>query len=501
MTDISQFTGELLKSMGLFLPETTLIITFLVAIMADLISGKKHFAGYVVMAGLLVTAFFLMRQTGIESASFAGLLVIDPFGQFIKFIVLITTLLVIMFSFISKELHHSHAKLGEYYILMTGMVIGMFLLASSANLIMIYIAIETMSISSYILAGYTKEVKRSTEASLKYVIFGAVSSGIMLYGMSILFGLTGSLSLLEINTFLMNNTVESITLLLSGIMILAGFGYKISAVPFHFWTPDVYEGSPITITALLSVASKAAGFAVILRFFKVVFSAGLGSENVAWSIIGSIDWHFVIAVLAVLTMTLGNLVALWQTNMKRMLAYSSIAHAGYMLMAVAVLDNTGVAAVLIYFFMYMIMNLGAFLVVQLVADKLDSESIDIFNGLGYRSPLIAAVFTLFLISLTGLPPTAGFIGKLYVFSSVVNAGYLWLAVIGVLNSVISLYYYVRVIRNMYLRDIESTQPKLTFSVSALALVMLLAIPTLILGLYFSPVIEWANASIAIFTGH
>jgi NADH-quinone oxidoreductase subunit N len=200
-------------------------------------------------------------------------------------------------------------------------------------------------------------------------------------------------------------------------------------------------------------------------------------------------------------MTLGNLVALWQTNMKRMLAYSSIAHAGYMLMAVAVLDNTGVAAVLIYFFMYMIMNLGAFLVVQLVADKLDSESIDTYNGLGYRSPLIGVAFTVFLISLTGLPPTAGFIGKLYVFSSVVNAGYLWLAVIGVLNSVISLYYYVRVIRNMYLRDIESTQPKLSFAPSALALVLLLAIPTLILGLYFSPVIDWANASIAIFTGH
>jgi NADH-quinone oxidoreductase subunit N len=282
---------------------------------------------------------------------------------------------------------------------------------------------------------------------------------------------------------------------------MAGFGYKISAVPFHFWTPDVYEGSPITITALLSVASKAAGFAVILRFFKVALTVPSMSIEGSWQLIGDIDWHFVLATLAILSMTLGNLVALWQTNMKRMLAYSSIAHAGYMLMAVSVLDNTGVASILIYFFMYMLMNLGAFFVVQLVADQTGSETMDDYSGLGYRSPLIGIALTVFLISLTGLPPTAGFIGKLYVFTSVVNAGYIWLAIIGVLNSVISLVYYVKVVRNMYLRDVESTKTKLTFSPFALVVVLLLAIPTLVLGMYFGPIIEWANASMMIFTGH
>ncbi len=500
MTDLSHFTAELTKSMGMFLPETSLILTFLIALAADLLPYKnKHLAGYVLVAGLLVTALFLYQQTGVSYQAFSGLLVIDAFGQFIKFVILMSTLLVVFFSFVSKELHDSHPKLGEYYILMAGMTIGMFLLAGASNLMMIYLAIETMSISSYILTGYTKEVKRASEASLKYVLFGAVASGIMLYGMSILFGLTGSLNLTGINTYLASHAGNSVPLLIAGILILAGFGYKISAVPFHYWTPDVYEGAPVTITALLSVASKAAGFAVMLRFFRLAFTNVLPDNS--WTIIGNIDWHFVLAGLAVLTMTLGNLVALWQTNLKRMLAYSSIAHAGYLLMAVAVLNNTGVAAVLIYFVVYMIMNLGAFLVVQLIADKTGSEQIDDYTGLGYRSPLIGVAFTVFLISLTGLPPTAGFIGKLYVFTAVVNAGYLWLAVIGVLNSVVSLYYYVRIVRNMYLRDVDSQKEKITFGPAILVLVLLLAIPTLVLGMYFGPLIDWANASMLIFTGH
>lgn len=491
MTDISKFTGELLQSMDHFRPETALIVTFLVALAVDLIRKEgRHLSGYVALAGFVITGLLLFQQAGIEEITFSGLLVIDQFSLFIRMIVLITAILVLLFSFQSRELHEQYTKLGEYYILIIGMVFGMFLLAGASNLIFIYLAIETMSISSYILSGYTKFAKRASEASMKYVIYGAVSSGIMVYGISIIFGLTGSLNLSDINAMMQQNQVETIPMLLAGLMILTGFGYKISAVPFHFWTPDVYEGAPITITALLSVASKAAGFAVMLRFFRMGLSTGAGS----WELIGSIDWHFVIAALAVLTMTLGNLVALWQNNMKRMLAYSSIAHAGYMLMAVAVLNDTGVAAILIYFFMYMIMNLGAFLVVQVVADKSGSEDIETFSGLGYRSPLIGVVMTIFLISLTGLPPTAGFIGKLYVFTSVMNAGYVWLAIVGVLNSVVSLYYYVRVIRNMYLRDVESQREKITFNKTIIVLLLVLAVPTLIFGVYFGPIVDWANAS-------
>lgn len=494
MNEISNFSGELLKSMELFLPETALVLTFLAALTVDLFKwGGRHGAGYVTLAGLAVTALMLIMQAGVSQTAFAGMLVVDQFGLFIKAVVLISAMLVVLFSFNSRELSREYDHLGEYYILLTGMVFGMFLLAGAANLIFIYVAIETMSISSYILSGYTKFAKRASEASMKYVIYGAVSSGIMVYGISIIFGLTGSLGLSGVSAYLQQHQVDTLPLLLAGLMILVGFGYKISAVPFHFWTPDVYEGAPITITALLSVASKAAGFAVMLRFFHDALTTGGDS----WQLLGGIDWHFVIAVLAVLTMTVGNLVALWQSNMKRMLAYSSIAHAGYLLMAVAVLNNTGMAAVLIYFFMYMLMNLGAFYIVQLVADKTGSEDMEDYNGLGYRSPLMGVAMTVFLISLTGLPPTAGFIGKLYVFTSVINAGYVWLAVVGVLNSVVSLYYYVRVIRNMYLRDVESTKEKICFSRSVVALVLLLAIPTLILGVWFGPLVDWANASMAL----
>ena len=263
----------------------------------------------------------------------------------------------------------------------------------------------------------------------------------------------------------------------------------------------MYEGAPVTITAYLSVASKAAGFAVLLRFFKTGLLDSIPGTSEAWQLLGNIDWHYVIAVLAVLTMTLGNLVALWQTNMKRLLAYSSIAHAGYLMMAVSVMNDNGVSAVLIYFFFYMLMNLGAFFVVQLVANKLNSEDIEEYNGLGYRSPVLAVCMTVFLISLTGLPPTSGFIGKLYVFSSVINSGYIWLAIVGVLNSVVSLYYYVKIIRNMYLRDVESTKSKLVFSPITIAIVLMLAIPSLLFGVYFTPIVEWANYSMNIFVGN
>ncbi len=502
MIEMSDITVGLIKSISLFKPETTLVVTFLLAMIFDKVFRKsKNIAAYIALAGFVITGFFLFLQTGVNYKAFANLLVIDSFGQFLKFLILLSSGIVIIFSFFSNELNNGYTKLGEYFILIIGLAFGMFLLVGSANLIMIYLAIETMSISSYILAGYTKEVKRASEASLKYVIFGAVSSGIMLYGISILFGLTGSLNLFEINQFLVTNKVANLPLLIAGLMILSGFGYKISAVPFHFWTPDVYEGAPVTIVAYLSVASKAAGFAVLLRFFKTGLIDSIPGTDEMWMLTGSIDWHSVIAVLSILTMTIGNLVAVWQTNMKRLLAYSSIAHAGYLLMAVTVMNDNGVSAVLIYFFFYMLMNLGAFFVIQLIANKLESENIDDYIGLGYRSPVIGVCLTIFLISLTGLPPTAGFIGKLYVFTSVINSGFLWLAVIGVLNSVISLYYYAKIIRNMYLRDVESTKTRLKYSPIVILIVLFLAIPTLIFGIYFTPIVEWANYSMNIFIGN
>jgi NADH-quinone oxidoreductase subunit N len=322
----------------------------------------------------------------------------------------------------------------------------------------------------------------------------------MLYGVSILYGLTGATDIFGVNKALSGGEVNELALLIASILIIAGFGYKISAVPFHFWTPDVYEGAPVTITAFLSVASKAAGFAMMIRFFKVSFldSSVLDLPEGMWASLQGFEWNNLFAILAVLTMTLGNLVAVWQNNLKRLLAYSSIAHAGYMLMGVAILSDKGLAAILIYFVVYLFMNLGAFFVVMLVANKTGSEDIDSYKGLGHRSPLLAVSMVVFLISLTGLPPTAGFVGKLYLFVALLDAQWIWLAVVGALNSVISLYYYVRILRNMFLRDPEKDASPIQFSFPQIVLLLFLLVPTIFLGLYFAPLVDWANASVLMF---
>jgi NADH-quinone oxidoreductase subunit N len=500
--DTQTIVSELVKSVELFKPETILLITFLVGIIADLIWKKsRNLVGYIAIIGLLISSFFLCSKEVEAQPSFFFMMVADPFSLFFKQIIAISAIIIIIFSLFSKELQESKANLGEYYVFILGMSFGMFLLTGATNLIMIYLAIETMSISSYILTGYTKEVQRSSEASLKYVIFGAVSSALMIYGISILYGLTGSLNLFHISYILNQQTVSVIPLLISGLLILAGLGYKISAVPFHFWTPDVYEGSPITITAFLSVASKAAGFAALIRFIKIAFfDFRASAEAGTWGILQDIDWALIISILSVLTMTVGNVIALWQTNLKRLLAYSSIAHAGYILMALVVFNDTGLSAILIYFVFYMIMNLGAFFVVMLIANRMGSEEIDDYNGLGYRSPFIAACMAIFLIALTGLPPTAGFIGKLYVFAALIDSSqYLWLAIVGILNSVVGLYYYAKVFRNMYIREVDYDKNKtIEFSPVIKFLLLVFAIPTILFGLYFTPIVNWAQNSVKLF---
>ncbi|MGA2296839.1 MAG: NADH-quinone oxidoreductase subunit N [FCB group bacterium] len=501
MIPIGQFVNQLMKSVALFQPESALIITFLVALLADLIFRKsKNISGIIALIGFAVTAYYLYMQGSVNDPAFTKMLAVDPFAKAFKLIILLASIIVVVISFFSDELYKAHERLGEYFTLIVGMVIGMFLLTGATNLILIYLAIETMSISSYILTGYTKEIKRASEASLKYVIFGAVSSGLMLYGISIIYGLTGSLNLYEINTVLATGKVGLLPLLISSLMIIAGIGYKISAVPFHFWTPDVYEGAPVTITALLSIASKAAGFAILIRFLKVGFLDQHLPLTGIWMTVGNIDWRFIIAVLSVLTMTLGNLVALWQTNVKRLLAYSSIAHAGYLLMGVTIMTDAGVSAILVYFVVYLFMNLTAFYIVMLFANKLGSEDIEDYTGIGYRAPILSVCLAICLVGLTGLPPTSGFIGKWMLFLAVIDAHYVWLAVVGVLNSVISLVYYVKIFRNMYLRDVDSKKPALKYSPASIIILLILTLPTLALGVYFSPIIEWANRATTLFLG-
>jgi NADH-quinone oxidoreductase subunit N len=494
-------TEQLLVDLSRFLPEVTLVAALLAAILADLLFRRTPVVvAAVALGGMALAGVFVLAQLDSEGLLFGAMIAVDPFAAFFKLLIILCAILILVFSLSSAELNTPGRKLGEYYALLVALSLGMVLMAGASNLLMMYLAIELSSISSYILSGYTREAPDSSEASLKYVIYGGLSSGIMLYGISIIYGLTGSLDIYQINRVLASGGINDATLLIAGIMALVGFGYKISAVPFHFWTPDVYEGAPITITAFLSVASKAAGFAVLIRFLKVVFldPASAGMTEGAWASVQSFEWPLLIAILSVLTMTLGNLVALWQNNMKRLLAYSSIAHAGYLLSGVVVMSNEGLAAVLVYLVAYLFMNLGAFYVVMLVANATGSEDVESYKGMAARAPLLSFALALFLVSLTGLPPTAGFIGKLYLFAALLNGGWIWLAVAGALNTVISLYYYVRVFRNMYLRTDEKPGEPIRFGRVQMATLLVLIVPVLILGLYFTPLVELAQASVKIF---
>ncbi len=492
---------QILESISRFLPETALTGALCLAILSDLMFRKKHTVTMViVLLGFLASLAFVLLQGGITETVFSGMVAVDPFATYFKIIIAMAAILVVLFSFFSGEVQATEKRKGEYFSLLLAMTLGMYLMAGAVNLLMMVLALELTSYSSYILSGYMKEANDSSEASLKYVLYGALSSGLMLYGISIIYGLTGATDIYGVNKALSGNAVNEMALLIAGILVLAGFGYKISAVPFHFWTPDVYEGAPVTITAFLSVASKAAGFAMMIRFFKVSFvdAGALPMADGIWTLVQGFEWNKLIAILSVLTMTLGNLVAVWQNNLKRLLAYSSIAHAGYMLMGVAVLSDTGLTAVLIYFFVYLFMNLGAFYVVMLVANKTGSEDIDSYKGLGYRSPLLGVSMVIFFIALTGIPPTAGFIGKLFLFVALLDAQWIWLAVIGALNSVVSLYYYVRVLRNMFLRDPDQGSGLIKFSFPQVLVLLLLVIPTLLFGLYYSPIVDWANSSVIMF---
>jgi NADH-quinone oxidoreductase subunit N len=490
---------QTLQSLSHFLPETVLACFFCVIIAQDLmVRNRPALSAIIALLGVLLAVWFSFRQIGVQESLFSGMVVVDAFAVYFKLVVGCTAFFILLMSAHSAEVQSTPKRAGEYYALLLAMTLGMYLMASAANLLMMVLAMELTSLSSYILAGYTKEAPDSSEASLKYVLYGAVSSGLMLYGISILYGLTGATDFQAIKVALAaGHGSNGATLAIAIILMLVGFGYKISAVPFHFWTPDVYEGAPITITAFLSVASKAAGFAMMLRFFVSTSAEHLGSGLGAT--LAGFDWTKVVVILSVLTMTLGNLVALWQDNLKRMLAYSSIAHAGYMLMGVVVFSRDGIASVLIYFVVYLFMNLGAFYAVMLIANKTGSEHVDDYKGLGGRAPLLSVALVILLISLTGLPPTAGFIGKLYLFIAVLQAKWVWLAVVGALNSVVSLYYYVRVFRNIFLRDSKEAVDPIEITPVQLLLLMLFVVPTLILGVYFAPVVDFANISVSMFS--
>ena len=491
---------HILESITLFLPEIALTVTLCAAIIADLILKDRNYnVAYVVIAGFVVTALLVFRQIGLNETIFSDMVAVDPFAVFFKVVLLISGLFIVLFSMKCRELDANKSRIGEYYMLITAMMVGMFIMAGATNLLLMYLALELTSISSYILAGYTKRARDSAEASLKYVLYGAVSSGMLIYGVSILYGITGATDIYGVNAALQTGDFSPLALLTAGILIIAGFGYKVTVAPFHFWSPDVYEGAPITITAFLAVASKMAGFAMMIRFFKVSFiDTALLTTTGVWDIVAGFQWNIILAVMAVLTMTIGNLVAMWQNNIKRLLAYSSIAHAGYILMGLVVLTDQGIAAIMLYFVMYLFMNFGAFYIAMLISNKLDTEDIEDYKGLGQRAPLICVAMAVFLVALTGIPPTAGFIAKFYIFAAVISAGWYGLVLIAGINTIVSLFYYVKVFRNMFLSEPQGDTTPVEFSLSSKLLVYALLIPTLLLGVYFRDIVDFAQKSVTMF---
>lgn len=488
-----------IHSLGFYLPEIVMVLTLCVIIVADLfIKKRKQLSGIVLLGGLLIAGLMLFIQPAESESVFYDMVASDPFALYFKAIILLAALFVVLFSLNSRELEGYLTRIGEYYMLIAGMVFGMLMMVSSSNILLMFLALEITSISSYVLAGFTKRSERSSEASLKYIIYGAVSSGIMLYGLTLLIGITAATNIYTINAALVQGVDQVLLLNLSILLIIVGFGFKIAVVPFHFWAPDVYEGASFPVVSLLAVASKIAAFGMLIRFFGVSFidSAGLSADG-SWSIISGLHWDLLLGVMAALAMILGNLTALKQDNIKRMLAYSSIAHAGYLLMGVVLLTGEGIATVMMYLFIYLFMNLGAFYVAMLFYNETGVDSIEGYKGFGIRSPLAGVALTIFLVSLTGLPPTAGFIAKLYLFGAAISAGWIWLVAIAGITTVISLFYYIRVVRNMFFYEPEPDQQPIHFNSFTKVVLYTLLIPTLALGIYFSPLLEAVRDSVSL----
>lgn len=422
-------------------PELLLIFLALVVLIVDLYWWREKnrlLAGLSVLS-LLATAAVSLSLLGVTGSTLSKALVVDPFALFFKLLFLGTGVLIVVVSmdYIAKN---NLPSSGEYYTLLLFATVGMMFMAASSDLIMIYIGLELTSISSYVLAGYRKTDPKSNESILKYFILGLIASGIMLYGFSFVYGFTGQTELGAIANALRGESA-SMAVIAGVVFALAGFAFKIASVPFHQWVPDVYEGAPTPITAFLSVAPKAAAFAALARILFVGFP-----DFAAY-------WRVIFILMAIASMFVGNLLAIPQKNVKRMLAYSSIAHAGYIMVGFAAANERALTGILIYVVAYVLMNIGAFVVVMAVAHQQGGgEELDDFNGLSKRSPFLALTMVVFLLALTGLPPTAGFWGKVWIFWAAVEKDLWWLALIGLVNSVISLYYYVNVIRHMYLLE-------------------------------------------------
>jgi NADH-quinone oxidoreductase subunit N len=463
---------------ALLSPEIFLSAAGLLLLAISVLIGKEReeFLGYLATLSVFVTGalvVFVALRPDRSTPILGGAFVVDNFALFFKALILLSLVLSILASV--KFVGQAPYPGGEYYALLLFAGVGMLFMASGNNLISIYISLETMALASYVLAGYFKGEIKSTEAALKYFILGAFSSGVLLYGLSLVYGVTGTMGLPELAKKLAG--AERSNLLMLGILlILAGLLFKIAAVPFHVWTPDVYEGSPTPVTAFFSVGPKVAAYAILARIYYVAFPKFHP------------DWGLVVALVSAATMILGNIAALLQTNVKRMLAYSSIANAGYALLGVlGFRTEWGLWGILIYLLAYTFMNFGAFtLVILLESRGYAGESVSDFNGLAQRNMPAAILMLIFLLSLAGLPPTAGFIGKYYLFAAAWKAGYVWLAVVAVAMSAVSLFYYFRIAAAMFFSEAAGAKVQSSYALTAVAAVC--GLGTLLIGVLPQPFI-------------
>lgn len=485
-----------LADLTAILPELVIVAAACLVLALDPITpgSQKGWLAWLSLGALAVCGVLTASEMQTRTTAFFDLVTIDPYASFFKLLLYVASGLTILLSM--PYLKEERINLPEYYGFMLLSLSGMMVMVSAADLLTIYLGTELMSLSLYVLAGLRRFEARSLEASAKYFVLGAFSSGIMLYGISLLFGLAGSTRLPVIAATVNALGLNDPGLVLAMVLLVVGFGFKVAIVPFHMWTPDVYEGAPTSVTAFMAVASKAASFGAFLR----VFLEGLGGLKA--------DWHVLFLVVCVATLALGNVVAIVQTNIKRMLAYSSIAHAGYALIGLIVAGQVdasdevralGVSSVMLYLAVYAFMTLGAFAIVAMVRrGRVEGDEIEDFAGLARRAPLPALLMLVFMVSLAGIPPTAGFIGKFYLFLGAVKAGLTWLAVLAVLFAAVSAYFYLRVVMVMYMREpatLSEPMPRLAAS-PAMTVVLACALAgVVLLGLFPDPLVSITTAAV------
>lgn len=458
------------------LPELVLSIFGILVMLVDPVipndSSKKPL-GYIALIGVLASLAATAYQAGFYGDAFFNMVRVDTFSVFFSVVILLVALVTILSSLDYLEVQR--IKAGEYYALVLFASVGMVLMSSAIELVLIFIGIEISSISSYVLAGFRRRAAESAESSLKYFLLGSFATAFFLYGVAMVFGATGTTNIYRIAAVL--STQHSVLVYLAVAMMFVGLGFKVAAAPFHIWTPDVYEGAPAPVTGFMSTAPKAATFAVLLRVLFAMDAPG---------------WFWMVWVTAVLSMTIGNIGALVQNNVKRLLAYSSIAHAGYLLVAFAAATETGISAAIFYAASYAVMNVGAFAIVAHLSGKGERYvTLEDYSGLGRRSPLIASLLTIFLISLIGIPITGGFFAKFYVFSAALQSNLVGLTIIGVINSAIAAYYYLRVIVYMYMRDERVEAPVARMPVALGTALTISVVATIYLGVLPNRVLDSA----------